>query len=218
MLKKTIQYKDLDGNTLVEDFYFNLTTAELAETELVNGADSLREMLESLMKAKENKKILQLFKDIIASTVGQRHIDGKRFVKSDEIRDSFMQSEAYSELIMEFFTNPGSVVEFIKAVIPANLSDQMPDELPKTLAEAMAMKGMEPKKVVVDEMVNFGPVPSDDESNGASVEHRERTIDEYSDQELKFLPEDLFKRLMGKEWGNLPKRVLVIAMQRGISK
>lgn len=34
MYKKTITYTDYDGNERTEDFYFNLTKAEIAEMEL----------------------------------------------------------------------------------------------------------------------------------------------------------------------------------------
>ena len=34
MYKKTITYEDFDGNKRTEDFYFNLTTAEVAKMEM----------------------------------------------------------------------------------------------------------------------------------------------------------------------------------------
>ena len=34
MLKKTISYTDYDGNQRTEDFYFNLSKAEITEMEL----------------------------------------------------------------------------------------------------------------------------------------------------------------------------------------
>ena len=34
MLKKTIQFQDFNGNSRTEDFYFNLTQAEVTELEL----------------------------------------------------------------------------------------------------------------------------------------------------------------------------------------
>ena len=36
MLKKTIKYTDYDGNEREEDFYFNLSKAEITEMELSN--------------------------------------------------------------------------------------------------------------------------------------------------------------------------------------
>lgn len=210
MLKKTIQYKDLDGNTLVEDFYFNLTKAELAETDLVDGADSMRTLLEKLIAEKENRKILALFKELLSSTVGRRSTDGKRFIKNDEARSAFMDSEAYSEVIMEFFSNADSVVEFFKAVVPEEVRNSVPKELPKNFDELAKMQMQKP--------VETAELPSEDESNGATPEviEKQKTLAEYTDDELKALPIELFKRLMGTNWDNLPKRVLVIAMQRQV--
>jgi len=34
MLKKSITYSDLDGNSVTDDFYFNLSKSELVEMEL----------------------------------------------------------------------------------------------------------------------------------------------------------------------------------------
>ena len=45
MLKKTITYTDYDGNERTEDFYFNISKAELAELEYsVKGG--LKKMME----------------------------------------------------------------------------------------------------------------------------------------------------------------------------
>ena len=57
MLKKTITYSDYNGNERTEDFYFNLTKAEVTEMELsVDGG--LAQMLENIVNSKDNKEIL----------------------------------------------------------------------------------------------------------------------------------------------------------------
>ncbi len=61
MFKKTVKYVDYDNVEREEDFYFNLTTAELAEMEMsVEGG--LVKKIEGLVKAKDVAEIIRLFK------------------------------------------------------------------------------------------------------------------------------------------------------------
>ena len=54
MLKKSIKYTDYNGVERVEDFYFNLSKAEVAEMELsVDGGMSA--MLEKIVETNNNK-------------------------------------------------------------------------------------------------------------------------------------------------------------------
>jgi hypothetical protein len=120
MLKKTITYTDFDGNERTEDFYFNLTQAEVVEIEhSVNGGLSLT--LQKITKNQDATKIVKLFKDIILKAYGEKSDDGRRFMKSKEITDNFIQTEAYSELYMELATDDEKAAEFINGILPAKL-------------------------------------------------------------------------------------------------
>lgn len=120
MLKKTISYVDYDGNDRTEDFWFNLSKAEIVELQLgITGG--LTKTLEKIVQEKDNKRIVEYFKDIILRAYGEKSADGRRFVKSPELRDAFMQTEAYSELFMELSGNAKAAAEFINGVIPKEL-------------------------------------------------------------------------------------------------
>jgi hypothetical protein len=141
MLKKTIVYPDLDGNEVTEDFYFNLNTAELAEMEM-STKGGLDANLQKLIDAADGKQIIAIFKDIIASSVGRRSEDNRRFIKSPEITADFMHSEAYSILFMELIESEESGAAFIRGILPANViaavdaSEQKTEvvELPENVA------------------------------------------------------------------------------------
>ena len=91
MLKRTITYPDYNGGTRTEDFYFNLTQAEITEMELsVDGG--LVEMINRIVAAQDGRQIIATFKDIILRAYGEKSPDGKRFVKSQELRDAFSWS------------------------------------------------------------------------------------------------------------------------------
>jgi hypothetical protein len=125
MLKKRITYFDYDGNERTEDFYFNLTKAECMEMEL-STAGGLQQFIEKIVNEKDNAKIVEMFKEIILKSYGEKSPDGKRFYKSPEISQGFAATEAYSELFMELATDAEAATNFMNAVIP-----QLPEDKKK---------------------------------------------------------------------------------------
>jgi len=117
MLKKTIKYTDYDGNEREETFYFNLSKAEVAELELsVEGG--LVKQIEKIVEEQDGRRIIEMFKDIILKSYGEKSPDGKRFVKSKELREAFSQTEAYSELFMELATDANAAAAFVNGITP----------------------------------------------------------------------------------------------------
>ena len=117
MLKKTMTYTDFEGVTRTEDFYFNLTQAEVAEMELsVDGG--LTKLINRITAAKEGRQIINLFKDFVLRAYGVKSDDGRRFIKNQEVRDAFAQTQAYSDLFMELATDSKFAAEFVAGVIP----------------------------------------------------------------------------------------------------
>ena len=123
MLKKTISYVDYDGNDREEDFYFNLSKAELTELQL-STSGGLQKMIENIIKTKDIPRIIEIFKKIIIASYGIKSPDGRRFIKSQEITDEFVQTEAYSILFMELSTDADAAANFIAGVIPADLKKE----------------------------------------------------------------------------------------------
>jgi len=117
MLKKTITYTNYNDLEVTEDFYFNLTKAEVLqmETEMVGGYSSL---LRRIVDSKDSESIINTFKQIISKAYGEKTPDGRRFMKSPEISRAFEETEAYSELYVELFTNVDAAVAFINGIMP----------------------------------------------------------------------------------------------------
>ena len=121
MIKKTVTYVDYNGVERTEDFYFNLTKAEVAEMEMsVEGGFS--KMLEEIVASKDNVKIVSLFKQMVLKAYGEKSADGRRFIKSKEISEAFSQTEAYSEIFMELALNEEAAAAFVNGIMPANLN------------------------------------------------------------------------------------------------
>ena len=116
MRKDTITYTDYNNVTRTEDFFFNLNEAEL--TALQYGVDGgLKEMLERIVKSNDNKQIMACFHELIAKSYGEKSPDGRRFVKSKELSEAFMQTEAYNELMLRFMTDANYSAGFINDVL-----------------------------------------------------------------------------------------------------
>lgn len=128
MLKKTITYTDYNDVKRTEDFYFNLSKAELSEMELsVDGGYA--EMAKKIAETQNAPELVKLFKELILKAYGEKSADGRRFMKVDEkgnpLSIAFSQTEAYSELFMELAQDAEAAANFFKGVIPADLSKQV---------------------------------------------------------------------------------------------
>lgn len=119
MLKLTRTYTDYNGVSRTEDFYFNLTKAEILEMELGTSGGFV-EMIQSIVDAKDAPAIISVFKKLILKAYGIKSPDGKRFIKSEEISKEFSETEAYSDLFMELATNTDSASNFVNGVVPAD--------------------------------------------------------------------------------------------------
>lgn len=120
MLKKTITYTDYNGVERTEDFYFNFTEAELAEMQM-SAEGGLSAMVEKIVQAQDQPAIFKLFKDLVLKAYGVKSPDGRRFMKSDELRADFSQTEAFSILFMELGTDADKAAAFVNGVIPQGL-------------------------------------------------------------------------------------------------
>ena len=132
MLKKSIKYVDYNGETQTDECYFNLSKSELMEIQ-VSEKGGFENYLTALIEEKDQKKIYNLFKEIVLMSYGQKSSDGRTFIKKKmvdgqmiRLRDEFEQTEAFSELMMELLTGGDTAIaEFINKLIPKELADEV---------------------------------------------------------------------------------------------
>lgn len=122
MLKKTVTYDDYNGVERTEDFYFNLSKAELLEMEL-GTSGGLAEMIRKIVAAQDAPAIIKVFKDLVLKAYGEKSADGKRFIKSPELSEAFSQTEAYSQIFMELATDDKKAAEFVNGIVPAGMAE-----------------------------------------------------------------------------------------------
>lgn len=123
MIKKTITYKDYNQVDRTEDFYFNLSKAEVMEMEM-STSGGLAEMITRIVAAQDQPAIIKIFKDLILKAYGEKSPDGKRFIKSEELSTAFSQTEAYSQLFMELATDAEAASAFVNGIVPADMAKQ----------------------------------------------------------------------------------------------
>lgn len=136
MLRKVITYTDYNGQTRSEAFYFNLSKAELIEMEMTTNG-GMEKFLQSIAETKDNRQLFNLFKNMIEKSYGIKSVDGKRFQKSKEISEAFMQTEAYTALLLELMGDDSAnkVAEFVKGIMPLDgVSDE---EIDKAMKDAI---------------------------------------------------------------------------------
>ena len=120
MLVKTITYTDYNGNERTEDFYFNLTKAELINMEVsVDGGFS--ELLKKIIREKNAPKLSEYFQKLIKKAYGIKSDDGRRFMKSDEITREFTEKEAYSVLYTELVMDDKAAATFVNGIMPKDI-------------------------------------------------------------------------------------------------
>lgn len=117
MLKKTITYTDYDGNSRTEDFWFNLSKAEIIRLEF-SESGGMEKLLNKMIAEQDSKKLMNMFETLILTAYGEKSGDGKRFIKSEELSTAFKQTEAYSELIVELLSDEKAASEFVNKVMP----------------------------------------------------------------------------------------------------
>lgn len=124
MLKKTIKYTDFSGTEREEDFFFNLTKAEIMDMEL-GAMGGLAEMIATLIKSQNMPEIIKIFREIIIKSCGEKSLDGKRFIKTDvngrSVGLNFSETEAFSTLYMELIGDSKIAADFVNGIIPADL-------------------------------------------------------------------------------------------------
>jgi hypothetical protein len=137
MLKKPIKYKDFDEQDVEEEFYFNISEAEVIELEHEHKG-GMSGWLEELVKIEDNRQMFAELKKIILLSYGEKSPDGKQFLKKDSegrpLSAQFEQSAAYNALMFEIFSDEGNAAAFLTGVFPERVRKEMAEASAKRAA------------------------------------------------------------------------------------
>jgi hypothetical protein len=198
MLKKTVTFEDLDGNEVTEDFYFHLSKADIIEME-ASEQGGMAQHLAAMIATNDNGQILSAVKLILERTVGRRSEDGRRFERSKEITEAFMQSDAYSVVFMDLVTDAAKAAEFFKGVIPAQAA-----------AKLEASMASNP----VYGHLFAGPADSNGQLSVEPAQPVKKAFGDYTDQELMTMSNEEFQALVGTDPRKMSKEQMVVGMRR----
>lgn len=128
MYSEIVTYTDYNGVERKEEFLFNLTKAELLEMEMgiVGGFNA---MVQRAIDAQDQPTLIATFKDLLLKSVGVKSADGRRFIKNDDVRNDFKETEAYSILFLKYATDAEAASKFINGIVPTDLSKEIPQEI-----------------------------------------------------------------------------------------
>lgn len=134
MLKHEITYTDFNDVEVTDVFYFNISKPELVDLD-VEYKQGFETFLKDIIEARDGQQLVQQFKKIVLLAHGKKSEDGKRFIKSDQLREEFSQSAAYIELYMKLATDHNFAAEFIIGIMPKDMGEEV-----KKMAEVEAKK------------------------------------------------------------------------------
>ena len=135
MIEKTIKFKDLEGNEVTKTFHFHMSIDDALELEFWKKG-GLKDYVDKAVQDEDNRAIYRLFKNMIQKSYGVKHEDGIQFVKSKKLTRTFIQSDAFSEFIIELVSDPKKAIEFFNALVPKEAVDRMAANAESARSEA----------------------------------------------------------------------------------
>ena len=127
MVVKKIKYTDFNGVEREEEFMFNLTEAEITEMELTTDG-GLSDSIKKIISAQDTPEIIKTFKMLLLKSYGENSVDGRRFIKSEELTEAFTQTNAYSQFFMELATDDKAAIAFINGIIPDSMRERVAED------------------------------------------------------------------------------------------
>lgn len=125
MIKKTITYENFAGDQVTKDFWFHLSKVDGFELSLDGTFEA---KMRKAIQDQDKLTVFREFKKLIAAAVGVRSENGEDFSKPEAFRDSFMNSPAFDELIMDLFSDESKAAEFMAALFPKGVQAAMKEQ------------------------------------------------------------------------------------------
>lgn len=147
MIKRTITYKDFDGKSITEEFCFHMMEADFIDMDFryeeFGGLKGyLIDLVKEIQEKGENapkRPMYEFLKEIIRVSVGKRV--GNRFDRSQDVKDRFFQTGAYSVFLMELLNDPDGIVSFINGVTPEVSEEQRKEAIAQLEASGIEIEG-----------------------------------------------------------------------------
>lgn len=124
MIKETISYEDIDGNSKTMDAYFHLSMREMRQ--LLK--DGIQEKLDAVTSGKASTDTMFDLIDVLIKTSFGKRVESNgeaRFVKDPELTEAFVNSDAYDSLLGKLMSDDTFATRFFTGLVPKALTERM---------------------------------------------------------------------------------------------
>jgi len=84
----------------------------------ITNDESLTDMIDKVVNAKDAGDIIRIFKKLLLSSYGEISADGRRFVKSPQLAEEFSQTVVYNILFTKYGSDAEAAAKFVNGVVP----------------------------------------------------------------------------------------------------
>lgn len=125
MFKATVRSRSLfNDEVTTQTLYFNLSRREMMDfVKKYDGINSFRDYLDSAKTAEDVYTIVEFIDDVLGSAYGERQ--GERFVKSEVIRENFLNGPLYEALFEKMLTDGRFAADLLTGVFPEKIMEQV---------------------------------------------------------------------------------------------
>ena len=116
-----------DDEPTTKKLYFHMSRREMFD--FVKRYDNVTNFEKWIQAAIDNNDLytmMRFFDDLIGTAYGERQ--NEHFIKSEQIKESFLNSPEYEELFDQLMDNPGLVREFYQGILPEKIMKQVKDD------------------------------------------------------------------------------------------
>lgn len=128
MFKTTVRAKSFfDDEVTTHTLYFNLSRRELFElASEYNGVNAFQDYVTAAQEDGDLFKIVEFTDNLLGKAYGERQ--GDRFVKSDLIRQNFIDGPVYEVLFDKIAADSQFAKELIEGIMPTKLLESLKDD------------------------------------------------------------------------------------------
>lgn len=125
MFKATVRSRSLfNDEVTTQTLYFNLSRREMMDfVKKYDGINSFRDYLDSAKTAEDVYTIVEFIDDVLGSAYGERQ--GERFVKSEVIRDNFLNGPLYEALFEKMLGDGRFAADLLTGIFPEKIMEQV---------------------------------------------------------------------------------------------
>lgn len=134
--KQSITFEDPDGNTVTEEWHFQLDETDAIEMDIVHDLltmDNPEQYLRDIVENKDSRALLQLWRELLIHSVSRR--EGKLLVKDKETVRQFQYGGAYRQFFSDLITSDDAGNAFFMKIMPTRVQEKAAEEVARAYSD-----------------------------------------------------------------------------------